>query len=184
MKNGFLELIEEILSHSQKIIANNEVNEVYYRGHSRVDYQLLPGLARLENLPKQQKLEGDDLLNFESRLASGFMQYGNHLISQHRGSWDPLYLMQHHGLPTRLLDWTESLMTALYFAVCDAKEDSDAAVWVLDPYALNNTEAKKEDYDVLEYLDVRYPEGYYHYFVDTRMNKSEPFPKRILAIAS
>jgi hypothetical protein len=50
-----------------------------------------------------------------------------------------LLLMQHHGLPTRLLDWSKNAFTALYFAIRkhDQKQEIDAAVWVLDPRRLN-----------------------------------------------
>lgn len=51
-------------------------------------------------------------------------------------SW--LFLMQHYGLPTRLLDWTESPLLAVFFSVWQEKYDAeDATLWALDPYALN-----------------------------------------------
>jgi hypothetical protein len=45
--------------------------------------------------------------------------------------------MQHFGAPTRLLDWTDGALLALYFAVREANEMTNAAVWTLDPKWLN-----------------------------------------------
>lgn len=50
-------------------------------------------------------------------------------------SW--LFLMQHYRLPTRLLDWSESPLVALFFAVEEEAQDcSDAAIWALEPTEL------------------------------------------------
>lgn len=48
-------------------------------------------------------------------------------------SW--LFIMQHHGTPTRLLDWTENVLVALYFSVCDVSKD-DGELWAMAPVAL------------------------------------------------
>lgn len=57
------------------------------------------------------------------------------------GHWERYFLMQHLGTPTRLLDWTDGALLALYFAVRDqvtkGKTPKQVVVWALDPFALN-----------------------------------------------
>jgi len=53
--------------------------------------------------------------------------------------WERLFFMQHFGIPTRLLDWTENPFVAMYFALTSQPADAtaDSAVWILDPVAWN-----------------------------------------------
>jgi len=48
-----------------------------------------------------------------------------------------LFLAQHFGLPTRLLDWSESPLVALFFSVMEEHEDHDGCIWALWPGGLN-----------------------------------------------
>lgn len=93
-----------------------------------VTWKLVPSLAR-----NQSHLQA------ENAVIKRFMQNATpHLQSQPQEEWEWMFLMQHYRAPTRLLDWTESALAALYFAVSEKKHlKKDGAVWCLDPIALN-----------------------------------------------
>ncbi len=117
--------------------------KLWYRGCGLATYRLLPSLYR----HKTQKTP-DQLAELERQLMTRFRQRS---VPYHSRSmiddWDTLFFMQHYGIPTRLLDWTENPLTALHFALMGAKRtvtdsgkpfyQSSAAVWMLDPVMWN-----------------------------------------------
>jgi hypothetical protein len=82
-----------------------------FRGHSREDYALKPKLGRVE-LTLRTRIE------LEMRLLDDFKNEAVHYVPRIPvDDWEWLALAQHHGLPTRLLDWSYNPFKALYFAV-------------------------------------------------------------------
>lgn len=89
---------------------------------------LLPKLYRAETR-KQPHNENQLLQQFRMKAPSlGLMNIPQR---EHTDEW--LFLAQHVGLPTRLLDWSEGLFIALYFAL----KENVPAIWMLDPIELN-----------------------------------------------
>jgi len=118
----------------------------WFRGHADADWRLKPKLYRNE------KLNIEKLFRFEEELRGEFKRRGSQLaeglrLPDHDDEWGWYSLMQHYLAPTRLLDWSDGALTALYFAVHEtpkvdhanacAKDPPDACVWMLDPYRLN-----------------------------------------------
>ena len=100
---------------------------LWFRGQARIDWPLRPAAFRGFTFQQEVAFYRD----FRLRAPSRMLQVPGD-ADLHR--W--ITLMRHHGLPTRLLDWTTGALIALYFAV-SSESESDGAVFVLDPFALN-----------------------------------------------
>jgi len=138
------------------------VGQIWFRGQDTSDLSLQPGLYRKEtrkNLLKQpnspipdRKKSNlfDELFDLEHELRIDFTSYGQLLndSNQAKSATDWYFLMQHHGIPTRLLDWTTNALAALFFALYECRRKAvesgsespvsvaGIAIWMVDAYWL------------------------------------------------
>jgi hypothetical protein len=113
----------------------------WFRGHSDYSWKLLPGVWRNYSKEKESYMTREFLFKARTRTE-------NFPSTSDNPGW--LSLMQHHGLPTRLLDWSKSALIALYFAVYDYHRHSknpsnkDACLWLINPVELNGYFGKEK----------------------------------------
>lgn len=88
-----------------------------YRGMSNIDFPLIPRLGRADTAELARSF-GNDLFELEKTVVGQF-KAGSipYLDSTPSNEWEWLCVMQHHGSPTRLLDWTLSPLAAAFFAL-------------------------------------------------------------------
>jgi hypothetical protein len=131
--NAQISSIGDLLKRLQRDLSQGQL--AWFRGHSDARWQLLPSLARNT---KHLKAEIDLIVKFKQNSAL--------LLSQlPQTEWQWITIMQHHGVPTRLLDWTENPLIALYFAVI-AHPNKDGALWMLFPHRLNESSNIRPNY--------------------------------------
>lgn len=124
MEERMINSIQELIAALEEDLSDYS-GSYWYRGQGNAEWTLIPGYYRLEEAPS------------ESTLLKKFKQSAAMLTSKSiNDPFDWMFLMQHYGVPTRLLDWSESPLVALYFAVEDMSE-SDSALWALRPSELN-----------------------------------------------
>jgi hypothetical protein len=93
-----------------------------FRGINSSDHGLETSLSRL----------GDAYAGLESHLLRNFRKYAHRDSVQHDTIWNWLSLAKHHGLPTRLLDWSFSPLVAMHFATSNIEKfDQDGAVYAV-----------------------------------------------------
>jgi len=102
---------------------------IWFRGHASHTYKLAPSIYRV---PYSSDKELYFMNWFKSKGVKFFDDEDDYF------KW--LFIMQHYGTPTRLLDWSESALVALSFATQYRNKDvekDDAVVWCLDPTKIN-----------------------------------------------
>jgi hypothetical protein len=94
-----------------------------FRGMPDANDDLVTALARL----------GDRYDQAEPHILRAFRRYARPEEAAGSSLWNWLALAQHHGLPTRMLDWTYSPYVALHFMTEDMNLfDRDGVVWAVD----------------------------------------------------
>ncbi|MCZ8252174.1 MAG: FRG domain-containing protein [Hylemonella sp.] len=123
---------------AQLTIDRQQTNDspMWFRGQTNAAWNLQPKVLRGPNRP-------------EWDIIGRFQQNATLLVERNPTSdFDWLFLIQHYGGPTRLLDWSESPLIALWFAIHDDNtEDQPAAVWCLLPTVLNQYANFRAEFD-------------------------------------
>ncbi|MEH6517797.1 MAG: FRG domain-containing protein [Halioglobus sp.] len=142
----YVDIVEDVGSKSG--------GELWYRGCSRLDHALLPSLYRGQQNPDAHS---SSLSELESGLVSRFLDRSlPYRERELKPDLRTLFFMQHYGIPTRLLDWTENPFVGLFFALRGAgfepkangrpKFTNEVAVWILDPSVWNQTALSENSY--------------------------------------
>ncbi len=121
--SSWTELNERLYEGSWQEALGRFRSNLAFRGMANASFDLRTSLMRLGGAYEQ----------LESHLLRNFRKYAHADAVAHDSVWNWLALAQHHGLPTRLLDWTYSPFVALHVATEDpGKYDVDGVVWTVD----------------------------------------------------
>lgn len=117
------DLMDQLFGDSWREDLGRYRSNYVYRGLSSVSYDLRPSLSR----PRR------DYVKVENAMLRAFKKYARQTTHLEESIWNLLAVAQHHGLPTRLLDWTYSPLVALHFVTArDEKFGEDGVVWAVD----------------------------------------------------
>lgn len=127
------ELIEALTPADPDPVTGRYRDVGVYHGSLAAEAPLLTSLARLGGTePPHTKV------HLEAHLLRNFVRYSRpHLRAEPVNAWEFLVVAQHHGVPTRLLDWSYSPLVAAHFAVRDRTRACDRAIWRLDWHRLH-----------------------------------------------
>jgi hypothetical protein len=144
-------MVERLVTSVVDLLKALEQRDEYmlFRGHGNGAWPLVPSIGRpfIRSAKKVLLVNGyEDWKTLEDCLLEEFIKYSPPFLSVRPASkleW--LVLAQHHGLPTRLLDWNSNPLKALFFAVENPVHKDDGAVWALSPNGWWTDVSKVED---------------------------------------
>ncbi|OKY27194.1 FRG domain-containing protein [Thalassotalea sp. PP2-459] len=127
----------EAIDKAEDLIDDDGITDVWFRGNSQISYKLVPNQFRTPCKYSPED-ESSSLTQFIHK-AKAFINGGR----EHSSMWDWIIAAQHYGMSTRLLDWSEGALIALFFSI-ENKESRSPCVWVLNPFKLNELSTGKE----------------------------------------
>lgn len=119
--HNYINSVEELIASTESQV-RDDPGYVLFRGQPG-NFRLLPKVARKNPKKDTTKIEVKIINEFRRRLARE-----RDIASMN--DWDLLIYAQHHGLSTRLLDWTTNPLFALWFACSDHDPNSDGYIFV------------------------------------------------------
>jgi hypothetical protein len=160
VETGYVDSLEEFLARVRTFRKIWAEEELWFRGVRSSRHRLRPSLYRDPAVTEVRARKQED----EARIE--FSRRGHALVLERepRTDLDWYVLMRHSEVPTRLLDWSEGCLIALYFAVRPrgseppGRKPQNAAVWVLDPQWLNERAIGRGEFltpssqEVMKYL--------------------------------
>ncbi len=103
-------------------------SDFVYRGMGDASADLRTGLMKL----------GGNIREVEFHILRNFKKYARQDAVREDSEWNWLAVAQHHGVPTRLLDWSYSPYVALHFATRDLEQyDRDGIIWCVNYVAVH-----------------------------------------------
>jgi hypothetical protein len=126
--NSLGELIDQVTPPVPNPQTGRRRDSGVYRGMRDAGWPLLTSLDQLGGVnPPHTKAD------LEEHILRSFIRYSRPYVpSAPVNDWELLVRAQHHGLPTRLLDWSYSPLVAAHFATLDRSATADCVVWRLD----------------------------------------------------
>jgi hypothetical protein len=135
------------IARARKRTEISKTGAAWFRGIPDGRYTLLPGLFRIGK--RHADAESNVFADFWTKIEN----------VQIIDNWERISYMQHYGVPTRLLDWTEHLNIAVYFAIAYSAttRTGDPCIWVMNPFKLNELYCNRRVlFDAVDKIDFDY----------------------------
>lgn len=142
------EYVTEVQKLNMELSTKSNQNLFWFRGESNNGFAnpLVPGSYRILANSYQSEKSGlrcysETVHKLEKNIDADFFRKGHQYLKELNVESNLLnryFIMQHYGIPTRLLDWSENALVALFFAVSSKDNHNDGVVYILEPCELNN----------------------------------------------